>query len=45
MPGEFEYIAWLRARTPADPRVLIGPGDDCAALAPPARRCWSPPTC
>jgi thiamine-monophosphate kinase len=37
MPGEFEYIAWLRSRTPADPRVLIGPGDDCAALAPPAR--------
>ncbi len=37
MPGEFEYIAWLRARTPADPRVLVGPGDDCAALAPPAR--------
>ncbi len=37
MPGEFEYIAWLRARTPADPRVRIGPGDDCAALAPPAR--------
>jgi thiamine-monophosphate kinase len=35
--GEFEYIAWLRARTPADPRVLIGPGDDCAALAPTAR--------
>lgn len=37
MPGEFEYIAWLRGQTPADPRVLIGPGDDCAALAPPAR--------
>jgi thiamine-monophosphate kinase len=34
---EFDYIAWLRARTPADPRVLIGPGDDCAALAPQAR--------
>src|SRR6201991_215589 len=37
MPGEFEYIAWLRSRTPADPRVLIGVGDDCAALVPPAR--------
>ena len=37
MPGEFDYIAWLRARTPADPRVLIGPGDDCAVLAPPSR--------
>jgi thiamine-monophosphate kinase len=34
MPGEFEYIAWLRSRTPADSRVLIGPGDDCAVLAP-----------
>lgn len=37
MPGEFEYIRWLRDRTPADPRVLVGPGDDCAALRPPAR--------
>jgi thiamine-monophosphate kinase len=35
--SEFEYIAWLRSRTPADPRVLIGPGDDCAVLVPPAR--------
>src|SRR5436190_16967760 len=30
--GEFAYIDWLRRRTPADPRVLIGPGDDTAAL-------------
>jgi thiamine-monophosphate kinase len=30
--GEWDYIRWLRARTPADPRVLIGPGDDTAAL-------------
>ncbi len=37
MPGEFEYIAWLRSQTPADPRVLIGPGDDCAAISPPTR--------
>jgi thiamine-monophosphate kinase len=37
MPGEFEYVAWLRSRTPADPRVLVGPGDDCAVLTPPAR--------
>lgn len=37
MPGEFDFIAWLRARTPADSRILIGPGDDCALLAPPAR--------
>jgi thiamine-monophosphate kinase len=34
MSSEFDYIAWLRARTPADPRVLVGPGDDCAVLAP-----------
>ncbi|MFM8271980.1 MAG: thiamine-phosphate kinase [Gemmata sp.] len=37
MPGEFEYIAWLRAQTPPDPRVPVGPGDDCAALAPTTR--------
>jgi thiamine-monophosphate kinase len=30
--GEFAYIDWLRRRTPSDPRVLIGPGDDAAAL-------------
>ncbi len=30
--GEFGYIDWLRRRTPADPRVLLGPGDDTAAL-------------
>lgn len=30
--GEFAYIDWLRAQTPADRRVLIGPGDDTAAL-------------
>lgn len=35
MPGEFEYIAWLRAQTAPDPRVLTGPGDDCAVLRPP----------
>src|SRR5437764_15446352 len=29
---EFAYIDWLRQRTPADPRVLLGPGDDAAAL-------------
>jgi len=34
---EFEYISWLRARTPAHPRVLVGPGDDCAVLAPGTR--------
>lgn len=30
---EFAFIDWLRRRTPADPRVLAGPGDDCAVLA------------
>jgi thiamine-monophosphate kinase len=30
---EFAYIDWLRRQTPADPRVLLGPGDDTAALA------------
>jgi thiamine-monophosphate kinase len=31
--GEFDYIDWLRRQTPGDPRVLLGPGDDCAVLA------------
>src|SRR5690349_21367964 len=31
--GEFDFINWLRARTPGADRVLIGPGDDTAALA------------
>jgi thiamine-monophosphate kinase len=30
--SEFAYIDWLRARTPSDPRVRIGPGDDAAVL-------------
>ncbi|MCI0458131.1 MAG: thiamine-phosphate kinase [Gemmataceae bacterium] len=30
--GELEYIDWLRRQTPSDPRVLLGPGDDTAAL-------------
>jgi thiamine-monophosphate kinase len=34
--GEFAYIDWLRRRTPPDARVLVGPGDDAAALAWPA---------
>jgi thiamine-monophosphate kinase len=37
MPGEFEYIQWLRTQTPTHPRVMIGPGDDCAAIRPPTR--------
>jgi thiamine-monophosphate kinase len=34
--GEFAYIDWLRRRTPADARVLVGPGDDAAVLQLPA---------
>src|SRR5262249_21329795 len=30
--GELAYIDWLRRRTPSGPRVLLGPGDDCAVL-------------
>jgi thiamine-monophosphate kinase len=30
--SEFAFIDWLRGRTPADPRVPLGPGDDAAAL-------------
>ena len=34
--GEFAFIDWLRRRTPAAARVLLGPGDDTAALSWPA---------
>lgn len=30
--GEFAFLDWLRQRTPAPPRVLLGPGDDTAVL-------------
>src|SRR5262245_29890779 len=30
--GEFGFVRWLRDRTPDDARVMIGPGDDAAAL-------------
>jgi thiamine-monophosphate kinase len=30
--GEFAFIDWLRQRTPAAGRVLVGPGDDTAVL-------------
>jgi thiamine-monophosphate kinase len=30
--SEFAYIDWLRRLTPAHPGVLLGPGDDAAAL-------------
>src|SRR5271168_1966229 len=31
--GEFAFIDWLRQRTPSAARVLLGPGDDTAALS------------
>ena len=34
MSPEFDFIRWLMARTPRTPTVLVGPGDDCAVLAP-----------
>lgn len=34
--AEFEYIRWVRGRTPPDPRVTVGIGDDCAVLRWPA---------
>src|SRR6516165_462141 len=34
--GEFAFIDWLRQRTPAAERVLLGPGDDTAVLRWPA---------
>ncbi len=35
--GEFAYLDWVRARIPPHPHVVIGPGDDCAVLAPTRR--------
>jgi len=35
--SEFHYIHWLRSQTTAYPRVLVGPGDDCAVLTPSQR--------
>lgn len=31
--GEFPFLRRLRSRVPADPQVLLGLGDDCAAVA------------
>src|SRR5207248_567220 len=36
--SEFAYIDWIRRQTPQDPRILIGPGDDAAALHWPSGR-------
>ncbi|MSQ94383.1 MAG: thiamine-monophosphate kinase [Gemmataceae bacterium] len=30
--GELDYIRWIRQQTPSCPRILIGPGDDCAVV-------------
>ena len=30
MPGEFDFIDWIRHQTPSDPRVPISIGDDMA---------------
>ncbi|CAN5425912.1 thiamine-phosphate kinase [soil metagenome] len=30
--GEFGFIDWIRKQTAADPRVVLGPGDDTAIL-------------
>jgi thiamine-monophosphate kinase len=38
MAGEFSFIAWLRNRTSGHPKMLVGPGDDAAVLAPSSRR-------
>jgi thiamine-monophosphate kinase len=32
LTGEFAFIDWIRKQTAADPRVLVGPGDDTAVL-------------
>src|SRR5258708_7470775 len=34
--GEFAFLDWLRSRTPAAGRVVLGPGDDTAILSWPA---------
>ncbi len=34
--GEFAFIDWLRQRTPAAQRVVVGPGDDTAVLSWPS---------
>jgi thiamine-monophosphate kinase len=34
--SEFAFIDWVRRRTPADPRVLLGPGDDTAVVRAPS---------
>jgi thiamine-monophosphate kinase len=38
--AEFDFSAWLRQQTSADPRVWLGPGDDCAGLSAPPGDRW-----
>jgi thiamine-monophosphate kinase len=37
MPGEFDFISWIRTQIPSAAGVVVGPGDDCAVLAPSTR--------
>jgi thiamine-monophosphate kinase len=32
MPGEFDFIEWIRSQSKASPLVRLGPGDDLAVL-------------
>ncbi|HEY2787323.1 MAG TPA: thiamine-phosphate kinase, partial [Fimbriiglobus sp.] len=34
----FAFIDWIRLHTPTHPRVVVGPGDDCAVLERPENR-------
>lgn len=36
--AELEYIRWIRQQTRSNPRIVIPPGDDCAAIAWPQDR-------
>jgi thiamine-monophosphate kinase len=36
--GEFDFIDWVRRKTPGDRRVLVGPGDDTAVVSVSAER-------
>ena len=32
MPGEFDFIDWIGSQTKSAPNIVIGPGDDLAAM-------------
>src|SRR3954454_7406731 len=32
MPGEFDFIAWIRHQLAPDARIVVPPGDDLAVL-------------